>query len=164
MSSNSLPVRTDQSLRVATFLDGLTLTALTFIVGLEINYPPITFITISYHPPFTFLLITISYKELLILVSGTAAAFLISSVFGLKAVLVRGQSEREFFASFALYSYEAGYLAILIFLPLLVLPFSMLGTVAIAIVEALWFTIWIADHIRGERITRRINKNISEWE
>jgi len=138
MSGTRYPIRTERSLTVAIFLGGLTLTALTVIFGLEINYPPILFLSM-----------TISYKELLILISGIGAALLITSVFGLKSVLVRGQSEDEFFAKFVFAFYEAGFFAILVLvLPLLVLPFSTVTAVVILIVEASWFTVWFIDVLK----------------
>jgi hypothetical protein len=143
MTSNRYPIRTEKSLTVAAFLGGLILGPLTFILDLKIEDPP--FETLS------FSIVTITYKDLLILFSGIAAATLISSVYGLKTVLVHGKSEHKFFSRFALWSYEAGYLAILVLVPLLVWPFSMFSAIVILIIELLWVPIWITDKLKSRK-------------
>jgi hypothetical protein len=126
--------RVKESLTVATFLGGLTLAALTFIPQLTLPFRPVTFFSISITLPDF-------YKEILIGLAGVASSFLITSVFGLKTVLVREREEREFFSRLAVFSYEAGYLFLLLLLPFLVAPFSIYTVILISIIEGLWFII-----------------------
>lgn len=63
----------------------------------------------------------------------------------MKTILVHKKKEHEEFSKFAVISYEAGYLAILILLPLLVAAFSIYCTFPILIAEALWLTVFFRD-------------------
>jgi hypothetical protein len=135
--------RLKNSLTVATFLGGFTLASLSFILPLQIHIPPITFFSN-----------TIDYKQLLILFVGVASAALITSVYGIKAAIVRETKEFDLFTKLAVYSYEAGYLAILVLLPLLVAPFSVWSSILILIVEFLWLIIWGVDQVRRQRKKR----------
>ena len=76
------------------------------------------------HPYF---LIFKDYKEMLIFVAGIAASLLIMSVFGIKVVLVDKRKGNEVFSIVALYTYEAGFGALAILLPILVYAFSPIG-------------------------------------
>ena len=119
---------------MAIFLGGLTLGALPFIVQLKIPLGGLNLFSFTISPPPL-------YKELLIFFTGAASTLLITSVFGLKTILVHRKDEHEEFSKFAIISYEAGYLAILIVLPLLIGAFSIYCIFPVLIVEGIWLSV-----------------------
>lgn len=140
------PTAFKRSLEVATFLAGLTITALIFL--LQVNERE---------------LLSSVYKETLILLTGVAATFLIMSVFAIKVVLVEGLAYKRtddsflvFFCAFAFYTYELGFSLLAILLPLLVYPFSDKVAYFIIAIEVLWAVIFVVHKVHK---VRRLIKN-----
>jgi hypothetical protein len=93
------------------------------------------------------------YKKILIFVAGIAATFLILSVFAIKVVIVDKRKGNELFSITALYTYEAGFIALALLLPLLVYPFFPLGAIIILIIEAGWGVIFLVYKLSNGRNT-----------
>jgi hypothetical protein len=127
MSSN-WPLRAERSLIVATFIGGLTIPVLTFLIELRLPLVnPVNLFGFSIGPG--------DYKELLIIVAGIACSLLILSVFGLKKTIVTKRAKDHWFSVFALGSYELGLFAIMAIIPLMVFPFSVAGGYLIVLIE-----------------------------
>jgi hypothetical protein len=137
-------IRLERSLTVASFLGGLTLSALTFLIN--VNMPEGTV--------FSSLMHSADYKKLLITVAGTAGSLLILSVFGLKRAIVLNIKEHEWFFKFASWSYESGYGVLLVLFPLIVLPFSDIGAYFIIVIEVIWGVMDLIDK------WKRIHSNV----
>jgi hypothetical protein len=136
MSSN-WPLRAERSLIVATFIGGLTIPVLTFLI--ELKLPLVDPINI-----FGFLIGPSDYKEILIIVAGIACSLLILSVFGLKKTIVTERGKDHWFSVFALGSYELGLFAIMGIILLMVFPFSVAGGYLIVLIEVVW---WIVNAV-----------------
>ena len=130
----------EKSLTVAVFLGGITLGVLTFLFQVEET----TFITKDAQSE--------GYKEMLIFVAGIAESLLIMSVFGIKVVLVDKRKGNEVFSIVALYTYEAGFGALVILLPILVYAFSQTGAYIIIGIIGGWGVIFcvykILNHLK----------------
>ena len=136
MSSN-WPLRAERSLIVATFIGGLTIPVLTFLIELKLPLVnPVIIFGFSIGPSY--------YKELLVIVAGVACSLLILSVFGLKKTIVTKRDKDHWFSVFALGSYELGLFAIMAIIPLMVFPFSVAGGYLIVLIEAVW---WIVNAV-----------------
>lgn len=124
----------EKSLTVATFLGGFALGVLTFLIQLDINdlqgLEKLQNLRVSFLPS------PQGYKEMLIAIAGMAGALLILSVFAIKIVIVDKVERNRKFARVALLAYELGLIALLVLLPLLVIPFSGIGVVIIISIEA----------------------------
>lgn len=133
MSSN-WPLRAERSLIVATFIGGLTIPVLTFLI--ELKLPLVNPVNI-----FGFSIWPSDYKEILIIVAGIACSLLILSVFGLKKTIVTRRGKDHWFSVFALASYELGLFAIMAIIPLMVFPFSVSGGYLIVVIEVVWWVV-----------------------
>jgi hypothetical protein len=124
-----------QSLRVASFLGGISLAVLTFLFQIDENKLP--------HIDEPFLSIFGTYKEILIFVAGTAGTLLILSVYAIKVVLVHKRKGNETFSIIAIWMYKAGFVGLALLLPLLMYPASQRGVVLISIIEIGWFVFFM---------------------
>ena len=120
----------DKSITVATFLGSFMIGVLTFMISLE----KIEF--------------TLLYREILISLAGISSTLLITSVFGMKKSIVDNKDWKDFFTRSAFYSYEFGFMLVVVLLPLLVLPFSKIGAFIIFFIYIFWFYIWLKDKIK----------------
>jgi hypothetical protein len=126
--SSSWPLRAERSLIVATFIGGLTIPVLTFLIELKLPLVnPVNLFGYSIGPG--------AYKELLIIVAGIACSLLILSVFGLKKTIVTKRAKDHWFSIFALASYESGLFAIMVIIPLMIFPFSVAGGYLIVVIR-----------------------------
>jgi hypothetical protein len=94
MSSN-WPLRAERSLIVATFIGGLTLPALIFLI--ELRLPPNDLVYFFGYP-----IKPNVYKELLIITAGVTSSLLILSVFGLKKTIVTKKAKDHWFSVFCI--------------------------------------------------------------
>ena len=135
----------EKSLTVGTFLGGLTIGVLTFLFQVDEGNLQDKELPFSLTPA--------DYKKILIFVAGIAATFLILSVFAIKVVIVDKRKGNELFSITALYTYEAGFIALALLLPLLVYPFFPLGAIIILIIEAGWGVIFLVYKLSNGRNT-----------
>lgn len=119
-----------KSLTVATFLGGFIIGVLTFLIQLDADKLKDIQGLIPFLPSLE------DYKDLLIAIAGIAGTLLILSVFGIKMVIVDQVNPQKKFARVLLSSYELGLIAILILLPLIVIPFAQVGAVIMILIEA----------------------------
>jgi hypothetical protein len=129
----------EKSLTVATFLGGLTVGVLTFLFQVDEGKLP------DFQVPFLSDSADYKgmYKGMLIFVAGIAGTLLVLSVFAIKVVLVDKRKGNELFSITALYTYEAGFIALALLLPLLVYPFSLVGAIIVSMIEIGWFVIFV---------------------
>jgi hypothetical protein len=125
----------EKSLTVATFLGGFALGVLTFLIQLDVNDLQ-GLEKLQKNLKVSFLPSPQGYKEMLIAIAGMAGALLILSVFAIKIVIVDKVERNRKFARVALLAYELGLIALLVLLPLLIIPFSGIGAVIIISIEA----------------------------
>jgi hypothetical protein len=88
-----------------------------------------------------------------IFVAGIAGTLLILSVFAIKVVLVDKRKGNELFSITALYTYEAGFIALALLLPLLVYPFLPLGAIIISMMEIGWGVIFLVYKVSSRKHT-----------
>lgn len=126
-----------KSLMVAIFLGAFAIGVLTFLIQMDESKLPVTQV-----PLLSFFG---GYKDVLIVITGIGATFLVLSIFGIKAVLVDKRGGNELFSVIALFTYETGYCILAILLPLLVYPFSAPAAIFILVIEAGWLVIFVVD-------------------
>lgn len=134
-----------ESLTVGTFLGGISIGVLTFLFQVEEENIENTELPFS--------LTAADYKKILIFVAGIAATLLILSVFAIKVVIVDKRKGNELFSITALYTYESGFIALALLLPLLVYPFLPLGAFIIWIIEAGWAVIFFVYKLPNRKHT-----------
>jgi hypothetical protein len=89
-----------------------------------------------------------------IFVAGIAGTLLILPVFAIKVVLVDKRKGNElFFSITALFTYEAGFIALALLLPLLVYPFLPLGAIIISMMEIGWGVIFLVYKVSSRKHT-----------
>jgi hypothetical protein len=125
----------EKSLTVGTFLGGLTIGVLTFLFQVDEGNLQNTELPFSLTPA--------DYKKILIFVAGISATLLILSVFAIKVVIVDKRKGNELFSITSLYTYEAGFIALVLLLPFLVYPFLPQGAFIIWMIEAAWGVIFL---------------------
>jgi hypothetical protein len=120
------PKNLKQSLTVAIFLGGITLAVLTYLFQAKVPSERVL------------LLDPMDYKRFIISVTGVASTLLLVSIFGMKVAIVHEETVKEWFSKLVLYCYEAGYIALLVLLPLLVMPFFQPTAWLIVGIEIAW--------------------------
>jgi hypothetical protein len=140
----------EKSLGVASVLGGLTLTVLAVLIQPGDN--PVfcmnnNQISSTIDTPFCKYVLNVgkdhpdmshwlNYKQILIGGLGLVSTFFIVSIFGMKAALVNYQ--KDTFSEYSHRFYEAGIVGLVISLPFLVMPFSIIFGIIIIIFLAIW--------------------------
>jgi hypothetical protein len=143
--------RYEKSIDAASFLGGLTIALLVLLIAPSDNSFGVVFCSKPVSPFCNFITSVLKYdyyKQLLIGGIGIVSTLLVVSVVGVKVAYIQERDQKEFFPRVSLLFYEAGFIGVLILVPVLVLPFSLaMGYVIIFILIA-WGAIYLWDYRR----------------